>query len=307
MRRTNLFLSLFFCLLISTQCRLRQKEAVNQPVTLQPDKSADASKNAEADKPADQAEKVVQEAPETTDTAATLDDQKIENSNNSRVFGYIPIIKVTGKAVGSASTDIVKVQVEVLTKDMSATASLQQNNNNSQLAIAALNQMNIANGDIETSDFSLNPQYDYQYNSDSQRSESVFSGYQVSNKLRITTHDLTQAAQIIDAAIKSAKGININSVDFDINPDTRTKMEDSLIQSAVADARSKAEIALDGTGYRIKGIKSIDLDSTAAVPIDPVPMMEKTAAAQNAQVVLFGNKQDITMQADVVFYIEQFQ
>ena len=66
---------------------------------------------------------------------------------------------------------------------------------------------------------------------------------------------------------------NINSINFDYSK--RDSLELAAIELAVRDARTKAEKALSGTGYRITGIKSINIQSETPV----LPYTRTTAKA----------------------------
>jgi uncharacterized protein YggE len=213
-----------------------------------------------------------------------------------------PTLKATGQSQNAIRTDIVKVNFEVRTKDVLATKALQDNNQISEAVFKAIQDLGIKKEDIHTSDFSVTPQTDYKWNAEKQANEITFQGYQVSNRVEVELKDLDSAAASIDAAMKASQEVQINSVAFDVSPDIRQKAEDELIDAAIKDAQNKAQIALTGTGYLVTGIKSIDLNAGAARYPPPMP---RASMAADSKVVLFGNKQTISMSALVEFYIEQ--
>lgn len=69
---------------------------------------------------------------------------------------------------------------------------------------------------------------------------------------------MDDAGNIIDKAINS-KVTKVNGVEFDLKSETKKSIKDSLIASAIKDAKEKAKLALTPLGYEIKAVKSISL------------------------------------------------
>jgi uncharacterized protein YggE len=86
-------------------------------------------------------------------------------------------------------------------------------------------------------------------------------GYRAQSNINVRC-EVKDAGKIL-ATIVNAGVNNINSINFDYSK--RDSLELAAIELAVMDARTKAEKALSGTGYRVTGIKSINIQSETPV------------------------------------------
>lgn len=157
-------------------------------------------------------------------------------SNKSEAF------TVTGEGTVSIKPDIATVMVGV--QSQGATVKAVQDNLNTAInAVSeAVKKTGVDNKDIKTSNYNVNPNYDY--NNGTQR----ITGYQASSNLTIKVRDIEKANSVVDAA--TAAGANtIGGITFDV--DDKTKAEDDARKLAVADAKAKAELAAKTTGFTL--------------------------------------------------------
>ena len=97
-------------------------------------------------------------------------------------------------------------------------------------------------------------------------------GYKVSNIVNVKTEKLDSVAAIIDGAVSA--GVNrVDSVFFSLSPEVTSKLKDDLLEKAILNAKSKAEIALSPLNYKIIGVKEISL-SEFSMPY-PMPMYDR--------------------------------
>ncbi len=96
--------------------------------------------------------------------------------------------------------------------------------------------------DIKTTNYSINPNYDY--NSGSQK----ITGYQASTNLQVKVKDIDKVNDVIDRA--TAAGANqVGGISFDV--DDRTKAENEAREKAVEEAKRKAKEAAKIAGFRL--------------------------------------------------------
>ena len=77
--------------------------------------------------------------------------------------------------------------------------------------MAVLKANNIADADIQTTQFSINPSYNY----DSKTMQNNISGYTVSNILNVTIRNLDAVGTVIDAVAAAGGDLTvINSISF---------------------------------------------------------------------------------------------
>jgi uncharacterized protein YggE len=122
--------------------------------------------------------------------------------------------------------------------------------------IAALKNLGIADEDIQTSNISINPVYDYN------SSSPQITGYQVTNQVNVHVTDITKVADVIDNSV-AAGATNVNYVSFDVAD--RTTAENQARTAAVNDAKSHADALAAAAGVTITGVQSIS-ETTMSYP-----------------------------------------
>ena len=168
-------------------------------------------------------------------------------------------ISVTGIAQTTVTPDLLVIEFGVETNDDSAKSALDSNSNLLSKSISSLKSLGISEDNLSTSQFSITPLYDYYQDKETGRHTSELIGYQVSNILLVKTDQLDSAAEILDSAVSS--GVNkVNSVQFTISPHSHSVLQDSLIEDAINNAKSKAETALLPLNQKIIGVQSISLN-----------------------------------------------
>lgn len=142
------------------------------------------------------------------------------------------MMTVTGSASLSVEPDTVSVQLEVMTENRQLSQAQQENAQKMNQVIQSLLQLGIPKEDIQTTDFRINPMYDYV------DEKQIFKGYQVSNTITVQTKDINQAGQIIDMAVQN--GVNqVSNIQFSI--ENKQAYYQQALRAALKDAVSKAE------------------------------------------------------------------
>ena len=136
---------------------------------------------------------------------------------------------------------------------------------------AAVKKAGVADKDIQTSNYSINPMYDYGTGT------PKITGYQASSTLTIKVRTIDNANTVIDAA--TGAGANqIGGITFDI--DDKTKAQNDARKLAVNDAKTKAENAAKMAGFRLGRI--INYSEDFGNTIRPIPMFAKADIAVNS-------------------------
>lgn len=209
-------------------------------------------------------------------------------------------ISVTGIAQTTVIPDLLVIEFGVETNGDSAKSALDLNSNLLSNSISNLKSLGISEDNLSTSQFSITPLYDYYQDKETGRHTSELIGYQVSNILLVKTDQLDSAAEILDSAVSS--GVNkVNSVQFITS--SHSALKDSLIEDAINNAKSKAEIALLPLNQKIIGVQSISLNDFSI----PSPMM-RTAFADESMfggTPVFSSENIISTSVNVVFLISE--
>lgn len=144
-----------------------------------------------------------------------------------------PTINVSGLGEVTVTPDIARITVGVQTRGKDSTQVASENAQKTDAVIKAIKALGIADKDIQTADYNISPQFDYE------KQPAVLTGYQVSNSVRITVRKMGDAGKVLDAALKA--GANVASgISFDISDPQ--KAQDEALAKAVADATRKATL-----------------------------------------------------------------
>lgn len=204
-------------------------------------------------------------------------------------------VQGTGNATGTPNLLTISVGIDVTAP--SAQASLVDDNSKATAVTTALKQGGILDKDVQTSDLSINPNYN---------SNGTITGYQVTNTLTAKLHDFSSAGSVIDA-IAGAVGnaIRVNSLTFSVE-DPRA-IENQARNQAVHEAVSHAKSMAQAAGERLGPICS--LSDQTPVQRSPVENGFGTAAGASSfpapAVPLESGTQESSAQVSIVYSLER--
>jgi len=208
--------------------------------------------------------------------------------------GSAPKLTVQGTGNASATPDLLTLTVDIAVTDSSAQASLVDDNSKASAVTAVLKQGGIANKDIQTSNVSIQPQYN---------SSGAITGYQMTNTLTAQLHDFSRAGSVVDALTAAAgNSTRIDSLTFSIQ-DPRT-IEDAARTDAVNQAVSHARSMAQAAGERLGPVCSLTDDSSPDYGI-PADQKLSAAAAPEAVVPLQAGTQEVSAQITLVYALVQ--
>jgi len=185
------------------------------------------------------------------------------------------VITVSGEGDASVAPDLAMLNFSVVRLDKTARASLNANTEAMTAVISAMKKLGIESRDLQTSGFSIDPQYDYLQNADGSQKPPQFRGYQVTNTLAVRVRDLTKLGEIMDEAV--TLGVNQGgSVSFG-NADTKPIVAEAR-KAAVIDAFAKAKALTEAAGVKLGRIVSISDGAVAQRAMLAEPMMAKSVA-----------------------------
>lgn len=203
-------------------------------------------------------------------------------------------IAVSGSGLVSVAPDVADVMIGVsiqkpTVKDARAAAATAMTD-----VLAAVKKDGVAEKDIATVNVSLNPVYDYN-NSGVPR----LVGYQWSNTVKITVHDLDKLAAVVDDSA-AAGATTIQGISFRL--DDPTPQQTQARDLAMADARAKANALAKAAGVTITGVATISESSTT--PITYYPQYASAMAADKAaSTPIQTGTTDVQIQVTVVYLI----
>jgi uncharacterized protein YggE len=203
-------------------------------------------------------------------------------------------ITVTGTGKVTLTPDIAYITIGVHSQDASASVAMTANNTSAQAVIAAIKAAGVADKDIQTTNFSIYPQQQYDTN-------GKITGiiYMVDNSVYVTVRDLTKLGGLLDASV-TAGANTINSISFDVTDKTAALSQARL--AAVADARKQADELTGATGVSLGTVQTISYyDSTVPVAVQ---MPREALSAAGGSVPVQAGSMQITTTVTIVYEIK---
>ena len=158
-------------------------------------------------------------------------------------------ISVTGEGTVTVAPNLAHVQLGVQVQKPTAKAARDAAAAAMAAVVAAVKKLGVADADIQTTQVSLAPLYDYPPNG-----SPTLRGYQLTNQATVTVRDLTQLPDVVDNAV-AAGATSVDRISFDVAD--RTAAEAQARQAAALDARAKADVYAKTLGLAITGVASV--------------------------------------------------
>src|SRR3989344_7757050 len=161
-------------------------------------------------------------------------------SVNSITTTKTDIFSVTGDGEVAVSPDMAVVNLGVTTS--SSTAKLVQEQLNSVInkVSSAVKRLGISEKDIQPTNFSINPNYDFREGS------QKITGYSGSTNLTIKVRELDKINSVIDTGAQNGAN-QIGGISFEVSD--KIKAEDEARKKAVEEAKRKAQNAAKTAGF----------------------------------------------------------
>ena len=180
--------------------------------------------------------------------------------------GSSPKLTVQGTGLATGTPNLLTIDVGIDVTDPTATDAISDDNTKAQAVTTVLTQAGVASKDVQTSDFSIYPQYN---------SKGVITGYEVTNTLTAKLRNFTTAGSVIDSIANAAgNATRLDSLAFSVE-DTRSLEDEArtdAVHQAVSHARSMAQAAGEGLGPSARSTTSPgSKTSTSPSPTAPRP------------------------------------
>ena len=202
-------------------------------------------------------------------------------------------ISVTGNGSATSPPDMATINTGVVTQGKNAADAMKANNEIMAKLMAALKAQKIPAKDIQTSDFSVSPQY---ARDDRGRTQQEIVGYRVSNQVRVVIRNLPELGKVLDTLVSTGSN-RVSGISFGITDSDGILNE--ARNNAIADARSKANLYAQALGIKDGKVVSVSESSVIA----PRPQFFARAAMADSAVPIASGEQELTATIDVVFAI----
>ncbi|SCB51909.1 SIMPL domain-containing protein [Rhizobium lusitanum] len=211
------------------------------------------------------------------------------------------VITVTGEGHAAVAPDMAVVTLAVVQQAKVAQDALDLNNKAMGAVLATLKDIGIAERDLQTSGFSIQPQYTYPNDKDGRAQPPVLNGYQVTNGLTVRVRDLSKLGALLDQAIKL--GINQGG-DIQFTNDKPDAALEEARKKAVADAAAKAKTLTDAAGVKLGRVIAIHEGGIAAPP-QPYMRQAMAAAPMDKAVPVATGENEYNASVSITYAIQQ--
>ena len=215
-------------------------------------------------------------------------------------------IAVSGRGTVAVDPDIAILSLRVEARETTVSEARQVAATAMESARAALTGAGVAEDDIVTRNFSIQPQFTFVERDSAlgKYGESVIIGYIVSNSVEVTIRDLDNVGTVIDEVSEAAGDeVRINGISFGL--DNPALYGDTARDLAARDAHGKAELYARILGVELGPVVFLqETGGTSPVAV-PAPMMAFTehSVRSFAPTQISSGDVDVTANVSAVFAI----
>ncbi len=209
-------------------------------------------------------------------------------------------ITVQGEGTVTAKPDTANVTAGVVSEAKTAREALTANNDKMANVVAGLKDAGIAEDDIRTSGFAVNPVYSRQPRQpDGTQKDPEITGYRATNTVSVTVRDLSTVGRTLDEVVTLGAN-NVNGISFYI--DKPEGLMDEARTGAVEDALRRASVLAKAAKLNLGRIMTINEGGSYR----PQPMMARMEAMDSggASVPVAPGTQEISANVTIVIELE---
>lgn len=202
-------------------------------------------------------------------------------------------LTVSGTGYATGAPDMATLTLGVTQQEKTAGEALAAASAATSKILEALKAAGIADKDMQTSQLTLNPQWNYRNSSGQDVNE--ITGYVASNLLNVRIREIGEVGAVLDRVAQSGAN-EFRGLSFGF-AEPQGKEDEARI-AAIKDARRKADLMAEAAGVTLARIVSI---SEAGGQGRPIMMAEARMAADSAVPVASG---EVSLQSTVTLVFE---
>ncbi|MEO3947333.1 SIMPL domain-containing protein [Gorillibacterium sp. CAU 1737] len=204
------------------------------------------------------------------------------------------VIQVSGKGELSVKPDIVYLNIGVETSASTAAEAQKANAAKIQKVTDALkNDWKVAEKDIQTARFSVQPNYTY-----SEKEGQQVKGYNAYHTLEVKYRDLTKVGNLLDA-VTAAGANNIGNASFSV--EDPSKLEAQVLEKAVANADVKAAAIAKAAKRTLGVVLSVTEQANSSTPYYYAMEKAQATAAGDAATSVQPGEVQVNAQVSVTY------
>jgi uncharacterized protein YggE len=214
-------------------------------------------------------------------------------SVTSTVTNKNETFSVSGEGKITVVPDMARLSVGVETQGATVKQTQGTMNTAVNKVTDALKQL-VDTKDIQTSSYSVNPEYDYT------GGKPRITGFRASSSLSVKVKDLDKVNDVIDTATKNG-ATTVGGIQFEV--EDQTKAENEARTKAVADAKKKAELAAQTAGFTLGRIINYQ-ESTGGNSPRPIMYAAKAMAEDASGTQVQPGSSDVMMTVTLSYELQ---
>ena len=206
-------------------------------------------------------------------------------------------VTVTGNGIAYGTPDVATAQIGVQIRDSDPAKAVGDSTDKMNAIMAALKELGIEEKDIQTTNFSIYAQQDY--DPETGKPKDTFT-YVADNTLTVTIRDLSKVGKVLGEVVKAGAN-NIYGVTFSV--DDPAKLEAEARDKAMADAKVRAEQLAKAAGVTL----DVPMSITEYIPgpIYPYVVAREAAVGMGGgEVPVSSGQIQISLQVSVTYIIK---
>ncbi|WP_047985748.1 SIMPL domain-containing protein [Ornithinibacillus californiensis] len=202
------------------------------------------------------------------------------------------LLKVYGEGSVLAQPDQATVVLGVITENKDLQTAQQTNATQTRNVINAIVNSGVPRENIQTTEFRVNIQYDFQ------NGTQVFRGYQVTNLLTVQIDEIEKVGEIVDIAVDNGANTvrNIELTVSDKNP-----YYNQALTNAIQNAQDKATTMAQTLGVSINQVPIRLKEITSMAPEPPRPFVLGVSTESAATTPIEAGQLEIKAQVEAEF------
>ena len=208
------------------------------------------------------------------------------------------VLTLSGRGEVATPPDMATIRLGVVTENAVAATAVAENSAQVSDILATLAAVGIAERDVQTAEFSVNPIWSSPpRNGVPENWRPEILGFSVTNDLSVRVRDLGGLGGVLDTVVRDGAN-QFRGLTFGLN-EPGPALADAR-RAAVADAQAKATLYSEAAGFDIVGIRSFSEESFGG---DPRPEMMAISAFRDASVPIAGGEVTIGVTVTIVYEI----
>jgi len=209
-------------------------------------------------------------------------------------------IMVSGEGEATVAPDMAVISLAVVRDADTAAEALSANSAAMSEVLAALKAQGIAEKDLQTTEFSIQPKYKQDTRTDGSYEAPVIVGYTVSNGLTVRVRDLAKLGTMIDESVKL--GVNQGGGISFTNDDPEATIEAARKQ-AVEKAAAKAKTLTEAAGVKLGRV--VEISENFARPMPQVYAAAPMAKMTDEAMPIASGENLYSVTVNITYAIEQ--